>query len=121
MKKLFKLSLNTVLLAIFLSMLVLPMALIGTADYKEQSFVLSSQDSRNQDTEPAIKAADDPEADVPEDVRDMILRMEREYYQTQGVEFPQDIERDENQEQASLDDETQEDQENIVTENSSLE
>lgn len=107
MKKIFKLTLNTILLAIFLSILALPMAFMGTAKYEESPVVLSAQDSKEQNPYGSnnIKTVDDPEAEIPEDVKEMILKMEREYYQTQEQDFIEDIERNEENEQALLEEE----------------
>jgi len=63
---------------------------------------LSAQDYS--DGESSIKSLDDPTANIPEDVEQFIMRMEREYYQTQvsptdpvdlTEPFSGDIERDE--------------------------
>lgn len=107
MKKIFKLTLNSSLLAIFLSMIALPIAFMGTAKYEEQPTVLSAQDKKEQEyEEPAvIRSADDPEANVPENVREMILKMEREYYQAQEESFTEDIEREEEKEQINIEQE----------------
>jgi hypothetical protein len=112
MKKIFKLALNSTLLAIFLSMLALPIAFMGTAKYEEQPTVLSAQDSKEQNYEEkaVIRSVDDPEANIPENVREMILRMEQEYYETQEDNFPEDIERDQEKEQINVEDESGEEQ-----------
>lgn len=104
MKKIFKLTLNTILLSIFLSIMALPMAFMGTAKFEEGPVVLSAQDSKEQNPYRSnnIKRVDDLSAEIPEDVREMILRMEREYYQTQEQEFAEDIERNEEKEQTVL-------------------
>lgn len=115
MKKIFKLSLNSVLLAIFLSMVILPMAFMGAAGYEEKPTVLSAQDSKEP---PVIRAADDPEAHVPEDVKNMILRMEREYYQNQDQTFTEDVERDEENEQVTLPEEENSINQGNIEENS---
>jgi hypothetical protein len=100
MIKILKLGVNSAMLAIFFSMLILPMAFMGTANFEEKPSVLSAQDSNEEKTYETseIKAVDDPEANVPEDVREMILRMEREYYQSQEQRFIKDIERNEENE-----------------------
>jgi hypothetical protein len=104
MKKIFKLGINSALLAVFLSMLILPMAFMGTAKFEEKPSVLSAQDSNEEKTYEAseIKAIDDPEANVPEDIKEMILKMEREYYESQKQSFVEDIERDEKNEVTNI-------------------
>jgi len=102
MKKIISFGLNSVLLAIFVSMILLPIGFMGKMKYENDSSVLSAQDYS--DGESSIKSLDDPTANIPEDVEQFIMRMEREYYQTQvsptdpvdlTEPFSGDIERDE--------------------------
>lgn len=91
MKTVFKIGFNTVLLAMFLGMLLLPAGFMGLMNFEENSNVLSAQDSIYE--EPSIKSIDNSE--VPLDVKEMILKMEREYYQEQKDKFVGDIDRTE--------------------------
>jgi hypothetical protein len=85
-------------------MLALPIAFMGTAKFQENPVVLSAQDSNveNSDELDTLKSVDDPEAEIPEDVREMILKMEKEKYPNQQQDFTEDIERDEEIEKALL-------------------
>lgn len=105
MKKVIKLGMNITLLAVFLGMILLPIGFMGIIKYEEDSNVLSAQDSKG-DGQPVFKSVDDPNAKVPEDVQEMILKMEREYYQKQNGGFVEDIERTEEQELIETDEET---------------
>ena len=91
MKTVFKIGFNTVLLTMFLGMLVLPAGFMGLMSFEENSNVLSAQDSIYEES--SIKSIDNPE--VPLDVKEMILKMEREYYQEQKDKFVGDIDRTE--------------------------
>ncbi len=92
MKRVFKLTMNITLLVMFLSILALPTGFMGIMKYEENPVVLSAQDSK--EYEPAIKSIDDPSADVPEDIRDVIMRLEREYYNANGDAKNQEIKND---------------------------
>ncbi|HOS88584.1 MAG TPA: hypothetical protein PLM44_00790 [bacterium] len=81
MKKIFELGLNGILFFIFLAILVLPIAFIGTMSYEEGSNVLSAQDTY--DSNSKIKSIGDPDANVPDEVEEFILKLEKEYYQKQ--------------------------------------
>ena len=94
MKTIFKIGFNAVLLAMFLGMMLLPTGFMGIMNFEEDSNVLSAQDTYFEDT--AIKSMDNPE--VPLDVKEMILKMEREYYQEQQDKFVEDIDREEDKE-----------------------
>ena len=97
--KIFKLVMNLTLLLILGSMLLLPTGFMGIMKFEESPSVLSAQDEKVvqvYDEESGIRSLDDPEANVPEDIMELILRMEREYYQT--PEFIEDVERTEEQE-----------------------
>ncbi|MBW6441337.1 hypothetical protein K0B04_00285 [Patescibacteria group bacterium] len=98
--KIFKIVMNLTLLIMLGSMLLLPTGIMGLMKFEESPSVLSAQDERVQvNVEgPGIRSLDDPEANVPEDIMELILRMEREYYQTQEPEFVEDVERTEEQE-----------------------
>ncbi len=91
MKTVFKIGFNTVLLAMFLGMLLLPAGFMGLMNFEENSNVLSAQDSIYEES--SIKSIDNSE--VPLDVKEMILKMEREYYQEQKDKFVGDIDRTE--------------------------
>lgn len=101
MIKFFKITGNITLLLILLSMLALPTGFMGLMNYDEKSTVLSAQDTRINPDESAIKSLDDPEAQVPEYIREVILKMESEYYLPEQQEFIKDIERSEEVEQAT--------------------
>ena len=109
MKTIFKIGFNAVLLAMFLGMLLLPTGFMGIMKFEENSSVLSAQDSNSEDSnseESPIKSINDSE--IPLDVEEMILKMEREYYQKQQSEFVEDTEGTEDKE-----DEEKTDNENI--------
>lgn len=108
MRKIFKLTMNLTLLLMLLSMLALPTGFMGIISYEENPVVLSAQDSREPNT--AIRSFDDPEATIPEDVRDIILKMEETQYK-QNKQFTGDIERQEDIEQ--VDDSLNQTQEEI--------
>ena len=102
MKKIISFGMNSILLAIFISMVLLPVGFMGKMKYENDSSVLSAQDYS--DGESSIKSLDDPTANIPEDVEQFIMRMEREYYQRQENQtstsepnnvFKGDIEREE--------------------------
>lgn len=96
MNKVLKFSMNTILLAIFLSMLLLPAGFMGLMSFEENTNVLSAQDSKEYDD--TFKSLDDSNTQVPMDVEEMILKMEKEYYENQKDSFTGDIERTEKQE-----------------------
>ncbi len=105
MKKIISFGLNSVLLAIFVSMILLPIGFMGKMKYENDSSVLSAQDYS--DEKSSIKSLDDPDSNITEDVEQFIMRMEREYYQNQGNKpstsvptdvFKEDIEREEEME-----------------------
>lgn len=104
MKNIFKLSLNFALLLILLSIVVLPTGFMGIMSYEESPVVLSATDDKSNDdlNISYIKSMDDPEADVPEDIKEMILKMEREYYQKNTEGFVKDINRMEEQEKIEV-------------------
>ena len=109
MKTIFKIGFNAVLLAMFLGMLLLPTGFMGIMKFEENSSVLSAQDSNSEGSnseESPIKSINDSE--IPLDVEEMILKMEREYYQKQQSEFVEDTEGTEDKE-----DEEKTDNENI--------
>lgn len=93
MNKILKFSMNTILLAMFLSMLLLPASFMGLMSFEEDSNVLSAQDSKEYDS--TFKSLNDPESQVPMDIEEMILKMEKEYYEYQKNSFSGDIERSE--------------------------
>lgn len=112
MKTIFKIGFNAVLLAMFLGMLLLPTGFMGIMKFEENSSVLSAQDSNSEGSnseESTIKSINDSE--VPLDVEEMILKMEREYYQKQQSEFVEDTEGTEDKE--DKEDEKKTDNENI--------
>lgn len=96
MNKILKFSMNTTLLAIFVSMLLLPAGFMGIMNFEENSNVLSAQDSKNYGN--TFESLNDSNSQVPMDVEEMILKMEKEYYENQKNNFPGDIERTEEQE-----------------------
>lgn len=96
MNKVLKFSMNTILLAIFLGMLLLPASFMGLMNFEEDTNVLSAQDSKEFDN--TFKSLNNNESQVPTDVEEMILKMEKEYYQNQKDSFTGDIERAEEQE-----------------------
>lgn len=108
MKRVFKLTMNITLLVMFLSILALPTGFMGIMNYEENPVVLSAQDSK--EYEPTIKSIDDPSADVPEDIRDVIMRLEREYYQTED----QKIESADQSENIEETEELEEPEENLI-------
>ena len=91
METVFKIGFNTVLLAMVLGMILLPAGFMGLMNFEENSNVLSAQDSIYEES--SIKSIDNSE--VPLDVKEMILKMEREYYQEQKDKFVGDIDRTE--------------------------
>jgi len=95
MKKILQLSLNATLVLILISLIALPTGFMGIANYEEAPVVLSAKDERLQDSQgdSFIRSMNDPEANVPEDIREVITRMEEEYYQNNEKGFTQDIER----------------------------
>jgi hypothetical protein len=102
MKKVISFAINSILLAIFVSMILLPIGFMGKMKYENDSTVLSAQDYS--DEKSSIKSLDDPDANIPEDVEEFIMRMEREYYRNQETQtdtsestsaFKGDIEREE--------------------------
>jgi len=110
MKTVFKIGFNTVLLTMFLVMLVLPAGFMGLMSFEENSNVLSAQDSIYEES--SIKS------EVPLDVKEMILKMEREYYQEQQDKFVGDINRTDEIEK--LNEQTTENKEETVEENSNV-
>ena len=114
MKTVFKIGFNTVLLTMFLGMLVLPAGFMGLMNFEENSNVLSAQDSIYEES--SIKSIDNSE--VPLDVKEMILKMEREYYQEQQDKFVGDINRTDEIEK--LNEQTTENKEETVEENSNV-
>lgn len=96
MNKILKFTMNTTLLAIFLGMLLLPAGFMGLMNFEEDSNVLSAQDSKQYDN--TFKSLKDPDSQVPVDIEEMILKMEKEYYDNQKNSFSGDIERTEEQE-----------------------
>ncbi|HOD01226.1 MAG TPA: hypothetical protein PKH50_00715 [bacterium] len=122
MKKIAKVGLNGILLVIFLAVLILPIGFMGTMNYEESGNVLSAQDTNE---EPTMKTINDPEADVPDEVEEFILKMEREYYQKQfentseemgnGVEEGEK-DKQQNTEENETDDKNTEDAEELKTE-----
>lgn len=96
MNKILKFSMNTILLAMFLSMLLLPASFMGLMNFEEDSNVLSAQDSKEYDN--SFKSLNDPDSQIPMDIEEMILKMEKEYYEYQKNSFSGDIERIEEQE-----------------------
>jgi len=90
MKTVFKIGFNTVLLAMFLGMLLLPAGFMGLMNFEENSNVLSAQDSIYEES--SIKSIDNSE--VPLDVKEMILKMEQSEFveDTEGTEDKEDKE-----------------------------
>ncbi|MFZ2663846.1 MAG: hypothetical protein WAX66_00575 [Patescibacteria group bacterium] len=76
-KKIIKTLANSGLLIILLGMLVFPIASMGIIKYQDKSTVLSAQDKR----EGAENKINNME-DVPEEVEEAIMKMERDYYQS---------------------------------------
>lgn len=113
MKKVFKIGFNAVLLAMFLGMLLLPFGFMGLMNFEEDSNVLSAQDSNFEES--SIKSINNDE--VPLDVKEMILKMEREYYQEQQDKFVEDIDRIEDKETLNPEDTENTDTEEIEEEN----
>ncbi len=73
-KKILKTLTNSALLVILLGMLIFPITSMGVIKYQEKSSVLSAQDDR---TPKNIDMTN-----VPDKVEKVIMRMEREYYQS---------------------------------------
>jgi hypothetical protein len=73
-KKILKTLTNSGLLVILLGMLIFPITSMGIIKYEEKSSVLSAQDDRN--------TKDIDMTNVPDEVENVIMRMEREYYQS---------------------------------------
>ena len=96
MNKILKFSMNITLLAIFISMLLLPAGFMGLMNFEEGDNVLSAQDSKDYDD--TFRSLNNSNSQVPMDVEEMILKMEKEYYKNQKDNFSIDIERTEEQE-----------------------
>lgn len=73
-RKVFKTLTNSALLVILLGMLIFPITSMGIIKYEEKSTVLSAQDDRTNN--------DLNTKDVPDEVEEVIMRLEREYYQS---------------------------------------
>ncbi len=84
-KKIVKAGTNSTLLGVLFLMFLLPISFMGFANYEEKSSVLSAQDSREknqntQDTQNKENFLQDE--NVPEEIKEVIMRLEREYYKT---------------------------------------
>jgi len=77
-KKITKVITNSTMLGFLIAVLLLPISFMGIASYEEKPIVLSAQDSRETEKD-TIK--DLQEEDVPEEIEEVIMRLEREYYQ----------------------------------------
>lgn len=77
-KKIIKTLTNSALLVVLLGILVLPIGFMGIINFQEKSTVLSAEDIRK--TEETVDETQ-PRS-VPKDVEDVIMRLEREYYQS---------------------------------------
>jgi hypothetical protein len=73
-QKIVKTLTNSALLVLLLGMLIFPITSMGIIKYQEKSTVLSAQDDRTY-TNPDI-------TNVPDEVEEMIMKLEREYYQS---------------------------------------
>ena len=113
MIKIFKIIGNSTLLIILLSMIALPTGFMGIMSYEENPAVLSAQDDRERVEGGLINSISDPDARVPEDIEEVILRMEREYYNPDQEYFVGDIERTEEIEQPTLPEELTEQPETL--------
>ncbi len=89
MRTIFKIGFNIALLITLLGMLLLPTGFMGMMNFEEDSNVLSAQDSNFEESD--IKTVNNSE--IPLDVKEMILKMESEYYQNQQNSFVEDIDR----------------------------
>jgi hypothetical protein len=105
MIKIIKFSGNIILLFILLGMLVLPTGFMGIMRFENSSVVLSAQDVRKYDDNGTIRTLYDPENKVPDDIKEVILRMEDEYYYQRNDGFVEDIERSKEVEEPSLSEE----------------
>jgi len=106
MIKILKLGGNITLLCILLSMLALPTGFMGIMSYEENPVVLSAQDTREEVEGDFDTTVDFPNSQVPEDIREVILRMEQEYYNPQEQQFVGDIDRSDELEQTIVQDNT---------------
>lgn len=116
MIKILKLGGNITLLCILLAMLALPTGFMGIMKYEENSVVLSAQDARETVGESTDNTGDFPNSQVPEDIQEVILRMEQEYYNPQEQQFFGDIERLDELEQTSVQEEDVPEQEYLEIE-----
>lgn len=73
-KRILKTLTNSALLVLLLGMLIFPITSMGIIKYQEKSTVLSAQDER-------IEINPDM-TNVPDEVEEVIMRLEREYYQS---------------------------------------
>ena len=79
-KRIFKTLTNSVLVVLLLGMLILPITSMGIMKFKENSTVLSAEDEREQVDE----RLNIDRTNVPDEVEEVIMRLEREYYQSSG-------------------------------------
>ena len=106
MIKIIKLGGNITLLCILLAMLALPTGFMGIMKYEENPVVLSAQDTREDVEDNTDTTIDFPNSQVPEDIQEIILRMEKEYYNPQEQQFIGDIDRSDELEQSTAQEET---------------
>ncbi len=106
MIKIIRLGGNITLLCILLALLALPTGFMGIMKYEENPVVLSAQDSRENVEENTNTTVDFSNSQIPEDIQEIILRMEKEYYNPQEQQFIGDIDRSDELEQTTVQEET---------------
>ncbi|NMB91285.1 hypothetical protein GYA37_00375 [candidate division WWE3 bacterium] len=79
LKKFIKTLANSGLFIILLGMLIFPILSMGIIKYEDKSTVLSAEDERQGEQVEEIEITNE---NIPDEVEEAIMNMEREYYQS---------------------------------------
>jgi len=79
LKKFIKTLANSGLFIILLGMLIFPILSMGIIKYEDKSTVLSAEDERQEEQAEEIEIINE---NIPDEVEEAIMNMEREYYQS---------------------------------------
>ncbi|MBU0535173.1 hypothetical protein KKC62_03305 [Patescibacteria group bacterium] len=86
MKNLIKITFNSLLLVILLSVIFLPIGMMSLINYDEKQVVLSTKDTRTQIQEPL----DALPGSVPKEVEEIIMKLEGAYQQITSSTQPKE-------------------------------
>ncbi|MFH1899337.1 MAG: hypothetical protein ABIJ82_02605 [Patescibacteria group bacterium] len=86
MKNLIKITFNSLLLVILLSVIFLPIGMMSLINYDEKQVVLSTKDTRTQIQEPL----DALPGSVPKEVEEIIMKLEGGYQQLTSSTQPKE-------------------------------